>query len=694
MLFGTISSLGTVAILVLFLMTLVTATLAVLGAARHSERLTEGAVQGMHATFAVALFASMLLEYAFLAGDYTIQYVQQNGHPEMPVFYKLTAFWGSLDGSLLFWVLLLSLFSSLAIRANRQRHRVLIPHAVAVLAIIIGFFTALLLFLKNPFAEYLLPTAPVQGKGMNPLLQNPYMIFHPPSLYLGMVSLAVPFAFGMAAMITGQVDSAWQASVRRWVLFSWLFLSVGLVLGGLWAYEELGWGGYWAWDPVENAGLLPWLMCTAFLHSVMVQERRGMLKVWNLVLVCSSFFMTIYGTYLTRSGVVQSVHAFGESPELAWSFGGLMIAVVVISAALLIWRWPLLRARNELESVVSREFAFLLNNWLFFGSSVFVALVVIYPTLTDMPGFRDAYNASVVPIGNALGLSPKELTGRITIGPAFYNHYMSPVGLALLFLTGFGPLVAWRKTTGSALAKQFLGPLGAGLVAMSLAAWAVPELRGVDAEGEGVSILGLLCFGLCGFTCWTIVQEFHRGVKVRKRHRPQSVLEALMGLMVKARRRYGGYVVHLGVVLMFFGFAGNSYKLERKLVMHPGEVVELGDYRIRHDGIVATQDWQKDMLTVHLTVLDDDGNELAELEPAKWWYYQLKEMPTTEASRYMAVEGDVYSSIADVRLSTGWTRLNLYYNPLVNWVWVGFAVLLAGGFICIGTRKGDAEGVG
>ena len=690
----TISTLGTIAILVLFLMTLVTTTLAVLGAVRHSERLTEGAVHGMHGTFAVALFASMLLEYAFLAGDYTIQYVQQNGHPEMPVFYKLTAFWGSLDGSLLFWVLLLSLFSSLAIRANRQRHRVLIPHAVAVLAIIIGFFTALLLFLKNPFSPYLLPTAPMQGKGMNPLLQNPYMIFHPPSLYLGMVSLAVPFAFGMAALITGQVDSAWQGSVRRWVLFSWLFLSIGLVLGGLWAYEELGWGGYWAWDPVENAGLLPWLMCTAFLHSVMVQERRGMLKVWNLVLVCSSFFMTIYGTYLTRSGVVQSVHAFGESPQLAWSFGGLMIAVVVVSTALLVWRWPLLRSRNELESVVSREFAFVLNNWLFFGSSVFVALVVIFPTLTDMPGFRSFYNAAILPVMQVFSDDAHELTGRITIGPAFYNHYMSPVGLALLFLTGVGPLVAWRKTTGSALAKQFMGPLVAGLVAMIAAAWAIPLVRSPEAGG-GVEVLswpGLFCFGLCGFTFWTIVQEFHRGIRVRKKHRPQGVLEALIGLMVKARRRYGGYVVHLGVVLMFFGFAGNAYKIERKLVMHPGEVTELGDYRIRHDGIVATQDWQKDMLTVKLTVLDEGGNELSELAPAKWWYYQLKEQPTTEASRYMALEGDVYSSIADVQLSTGWTRLNLYYNPLVNWVWVGFAVLLAGGIICIGTRKGDAEG--
>ncbi|MCH9681983.1 MAG: cytochrome c biogenesis protein CcsA [Deltaproteobacteria bacterium] len=699
----TISTLGTIAILVLFLLTLATAALAILGAARKSERLVEGAVQGIHGIFGVALFASMLLEYAFLAGDYSIQYVQQNGHPGMPVFYKITAFWGSLDGSLLFWVLLLSLFSSLAIRANRQRHRVLIPHAVATLAIVLGFFAALLLYLKNPFSPYLLSSAPVQGKGMNPLLQNPYMIFHPPSLYLGMVSMAVPFAFAMAALVTGQVDSSWQRSVRRWVLFSWLFLSIGLVLGGLWAYEELGWGGYWAWDPVENAGLLPWLMCTAFLHSAMVQERRGMLKVWNLVLVISSFFMTIYGTYLTRSGVVQSVHAFGESPELAWAFGGLMITIVLVSAVLLIWRWPLLRSRNELESVLSREFAFLLNNWLFFGASVFVAIVVIFPTLTDMPGFRNFYNNVMLPVVHVVNSDAPALVGRITIGPSFYNHYMSPIGLALLFLTGVGPLVAWRKTSGNALIKQFLGPLGFGVLSMSAAAILVPLVRsGEDVAGvcegcvggmEFVSVKGLLCFGLCGFTFWTIVQEYYRGVRVRRKHRKQSVLDALIGLILKARRRYGGYIVHLGVVLMFLGFAGNSYKLEKKLVMYPGEVVELGDHQIRHDGILATQDWQKDMLTVHMSVLDENGELLAELEPAKWWYYQLKDQPTTEASRYIAPEGDVYASIADVQLSDGWTRLNLYFNPLVNWVWLGFAVMLAGGVICIGTRKEDAEGV-
>ena len=712
-----ISTLGTASVLLLFLLAVATACLAAVGAVRRSERLIEGSVQGMHGIFGVALFASMLLEYAFMAGDLSIQYVQANSHPAMPIFYKITAFWGSLDGSLLFWVLLLSLFSSLSIRANRVRHRDLIPHAIVVLALILGFFAGLLVFLKNPFEPFSVTAAEklTSGKGLNPLLQNPYMIFHPPSLYLGMVSMAVPFAFGMAAMITGQVDVRWQNSVRRWVLFAWLFLSIGLILGGLWAYEELGWGGYWAWDPVENAGLLPWLTCTAFLHSIMVQERRGMLRVWNLILVITTFFLTIFGTFLTRSGVVQSVHAFGQDKALAWSFGMFMVVIVLVSAGLLWWRRPLLRARHELESVLSREFAFLVNNWLFLISALFVAIVTIYPTLTELEWFRDFHNNVLHPVFRLFDADSKELTGRITIGPAFYNHYMVPIGLALLFLTGFGPLVAWRKTTRSSLVKQFSVPMGFAIVGLALAAGITPivewsELNLAMPEEswkiwkmrlEGVrSVTGLTCFSLCAFTAATIAQEFYRGVKVRKKHRKQGVIEALMGLVMKARRRYGGYIVHLGVVLMFFGFAGNSYKLERKLGIYPGQTVELGDYTIRYDGVRATQDWQKDMLTVELTAFehwqaDEDGkrgDHLGELTPAKWWYYQLPDQPTTEVSRIMSPAGDIYASIADVDVTTGWTRLNLYYNPLVNWVWVGFSILLAGGVICIGTRKGDAEG--
>ena len=304
---------------------------------------------------------------------------------------------------------------------------------------------------------------------------------------------------------------------------------------------------------------------------------------------------------------------------------------------------------------------------------------------------KHVYNTVLHPVISVIDRDARPITSRITLGPAFYNHYMAPVGLALLGLMGIGPLVAWRKTTGKSLVQQFTGPAIAGAVGTIAAAVLIPLVRSGPEGTEFVSVPGLVCFGLCAFTFWTIVQEFHRGVKVRRKHRPQSVLDALIGLVVRARRRYGGYIVHLGVVLMFFGFAGNSYKLERKLGAHPGDVATLGKYTVRYEGVRATQDWQKDMLTAELSVWVDDAR-VGDLTPAKWWYYQLPEQPTTEVSRVMALEGDVYASIADVDMTTGWVRLNLYYNPLVNWVWAGFTVMLLGGAICIGTRKEDAEG--
>jgi cytochrome c-type biogenesis protein CcmF len=666
-----IATLGTATILLIFVLSLATAGFGALGAARRSERLIEAGVQGMYATFAVAAFASALITYAFIAGDFTIQYVQKTSDAAMPLFYKITAFWGGLDGSLLFWVLLHTLFGSLAVRANRDKHRELIPHVVAVLSTITVFFAGLLLFLKDPFSTFQLDI-PAQGRGLNPLLQNLYMIVHPPSLYLGYVSLAVPYAFGMAALITGQVDAAWQRSVRRWTLFSWMFLTFGLILGGLWAYEELGWGGYWAWDPVENAGLIPWFTTTAFLHSVMIQERRGMMKVWNVSLVIFSFLLTIVGTFMTRSGVVQSVHAFGSDPTLAWTFGAFMLLIVLFSFGLVLWRLPLLRSRGELESVLSREFAFLVNNWLFLVCAVFVLGATMWPTFTewrmilaerypDLLGWQD----------------PGE---RVTIGAPFFNRYMRPIGLSLLLLTGIGPLLAWRKTSTQSLVKQFAGPLAAGTVT-------VAALRALGIQ----SPWGLACFGLCMFTFWTIAQEFWRGVALRRRQREQSVLEALIGLVLRARRRYGGYIVHLGVVLMFLGWAGNAFKIEKKTTLRPGESYELGDYVIRHDGLRTTEDWQKEMITAYLGVLKD-GEVVDTLRPARWWYYQLPEQPTTEVSRHMTFGEDVYASIQEVDLTTGWTQLNLYINPLINWIWIGFGVMLAGSLICVGTRKGEGAG--
>src|SRR6266508_862779 len=335
----------------------------------------------------------------------------------------------------MFWVFLMSVCGSVAVFVNRERYRELIPYVVATISGVQMFFLYLMIVHRNPFTTYL-AEAPAEGEGLNPLLQNFYMAIHPPSLYIGFVGMTIPFAFGISALITGLLDGSWLRAVRRWTMFAWLFLSIGLFLGMIWAYEELGWGGYWMWDPVENAALLPWFTATAFLHSVMVQERRSMLRVWNVTLVILTFFLTIFGTFMTRSGVVQSVHAFGEDPMLTRLFTGFMVTILTFSFGFVIYRMPLLRARNTLDSWVSREAAFLVNNWILLFSAFFVLFATMFPTLSEA------------------------VTGeRITVGPPFFNKWMLPIGLVLLLLTGVGPLLAWRKSTLLNLRDSFLWPV-------------------------------------------------------------------------------------------------------------------------------------------------------------------------------------------------------------------------------------------
>src|SRR5688572_8050768 len=353
------SSLGSFLLLATFVVCSYAAVVSVVGARRRSGALVESGIGAFYLIAALMAVASAVMINAFLTNDYSIKYVAGYSDRVQPLFYKITAYWGGLDGSIMFWVFLLSVFGSLAVYTNRERHRELIPYVVATIAAVQMFFLFLMIVHRNPFQQYL-GAAPADGEGLNPLLQNFYMAIHPPSLYTGFVGMTIPFAFGIAALATGHLDDSWLRAVRRWTMVSWLFLTFGLTLGMIWAYEVLGWGGYWGWDPVENAGLLPWFTATAFLHSVMVQERRSMLRVWNVTLVILTFFLTIFGTFMTRSGVVQSVHAFGEDPELARLFIIFMIAIVVVSFGLVIYRLPLLRARNELDSWLSREAAFLL----------------------------------------------------------------------------------------------------------------------------------------------------------------------------------------------------------------------------------------------------------------------------------------------------------------------------------------------
>jgi cytochrome c-type biogenesis protein CcmF len=500
---------------------------------------------------------------------------------------------------------------------------------------------------NNPFSTFL-TAAPPDGQGLNPLLQNFYMAIHPPSLYVGLVAMTIPFAFGIAALITGHLDDAWLRAVRRWTMIGWLGLSFGLTLGMLWAYEELGWGGYWMWDPVENAGLLPWFTATAFLHSVMVQERRGMLRVWNVTLVITTFFLTIFGTFMTRSGVVQSVHAFGEDRELAWMFTIFMIAILAFSFSLVIYRLPLLRSRNELDSWVSREAAFLANNWILLFSAFFVLFATMFPTLSEA------------------------VTGqRLTVGPPFFNKWMTPIGLALLVLTGTAPLLAWRKSTMSNLLQQFTWPV----LAAALTAGALVAL-GVRMWSSGT------CFALCAFVFATIAQEFIRGAQVRRGATGSDFLTAMIGLVARSKRRYGGYIVHLGIVLMFLGFAGEGFKLSEEVLLKPGEATTIGHFTVRHDALRVTSDSQKQMVTGQVSVFDD-GEAIGTMQPAKWFFSRRENEPTTEVAIRRGVGEDLYIVLAGYDASTQSATYEINVNPLVNWIWFGFAVLAIGTVIAL-----------
>ncbi|HVG86546.1 MAG TPA: cytochrome c-type biogenesis CcmF C-terminal domain-containing protein, partial [Vicinamibacterales bacterium] len=592
---------------------------------------------------ALMAVASGVIIYAFVAGDYSIRYVQRYSDSVQPLFYKITSYWGGLDGSVMFWVFLLSVFGSVAVRVNRERHRELMPYVVAIISAVEMFFIFLMIIHNNPFDTYL-TQSPTDGRGLNPLLQNFYMAIHPPTMYLGFVGLTIPFAFGLAALITGHLDDSWLRAVRRWTMFSWFFLSLGLTLGMIWAYEELGWGGYWGWDPVENAGLLPWFTATAFLHSVMVQERRGMLRAWNVTLVIITFLLTIFGTFMTRSGVVQSVHAFGDDPALARLFLSFMAVVATFSFGWVIYRLPLLRARHELDSWVSREAAFLANNWILLFSAFFVLFATMFPTITE------AINGE-----------------RLTVGPPFFNRWMAPIGLALLALTGIGPLLAWRKSTIRNLVDQFLFP-----VVLALVVSGALVALGVRVWSSGI------CFALCALTFGTIAQEFYRGANVRRGMTGTDILTAMIGLVGRNKRRYGGYVVHLGIVLMFLGFAGEGFSRDEQILLKPGEEATVGDYVLRMDALRVTDDGQKQMVTAHVSVRDVDGKDLGKMYPAKWYYRKHEEEPTTEVGIRRSFAEDLYIVMPAFELQDQTASVEVHINPLVNWLWFGFGILAVG----------------
>jgi len=612
--------------------------------------LSQSVIRSVYAICGCLVVASIALWKGLISHDFNIEYVAAYTSRNLPDYYIFSAFWAGQKGSLLFWAVVLSLFASAAQLLTPRRYSYLMPYVAGVTSAVVAFFVSVMVFAADPFER--LSFVPADGRGLNPQLQNVGMVIHPPMLYLGYISITIPFAFAVAALLSRRLDPGWIHAIRRWTLVSWLFLSIGITLGMWWAYVELGWGGYWAWDPVENASFLPWLTMTAFLHSVMIQEKRGMLKRWNLGLIFGTFLLSIFGTFITRSGVIASVHSFTQS-NVGYFFLAFLVVAAVLAFTLLYTRWPLLKADVQLESMLSREAAFLFNNLLLVGIAFSVLWGTLFPILSELVKGT-----------------------KITVGPPFFNRVNVPLGLLLLGLTGIGPLIAWRKASAANLRRQFITPTACGIVALvALLALGVRDLYATMA------------LALAAFVAGTIGQEFYRGVRARHRIHGESPALALAHLIGRNRRRYGGYIVHAGILIYFVAFAGMAFRRERETTLKPGESVELTSafghtYRFTHVGISQYEALNRIVSAATMEVMKD-GKRAGLMTSEKRQHVDSFKRPTFEPSTEVAIRSDlqedVYLVFAGAVNGTEEAVYRINLNPLVWWVWFGGLVLVLGG---------------
>jgi cytochrome c-type biogenesis protein CcmF len=612
------------------------------GSSRRSDW-TRVAERSVALVFACTTLAMAVLFHAFATGDFSLAYVAAHSARSMAIHYRLAALWGGQAGSLLLWLWMLAVYSTACILTQRDQNRTLMPWVAAVLLANAIFFLVLLNFITDPFERVAMAQPPSDGAGLNPLLQHPVMMIHPIMLYTGLVGFAIPFAFAFAALVTGELGSTWFRSTRRWTLFPWLALSIGILLGGRWAYEVLGWGGYWAWDPVENASFMPWLPATAYLHSVMIQEKRNMLKAWNLLLIGLTYTLCLFGTFLTRSGVVQSVHAFAQTPLFTSVFLGYVLVTALVFLAALLRRRGEIRSPQRLESMVSREAGFLLNNWVFIA----ILMVVFWGTL--FPVFSEAVTGD-----------------RVAVGPRFFNTLAGPLAIFLLFLTGVGPLVAWRRATPAALRRDFVVPAVAALAACAVV---------LAVVGPGVDAYGLAYWSLGAFVIATIAQEFARAIRVRVRKGGESPVRAFVTLFRKNQQRYGGYVVHLGFVFILMGIAGSVLNEERLENVRPGSEVRISDYRLRYLTArpLPAQHYGGAVARI---ALYRGGEPLGVMAPEKRMYW-LEQQPASIPSVHSTLREDLYVILTALE-PDGSATLKVYRNPLVNWIWIGGAIFVLG----------------
>jgi len=650
-------NLGALAILLAFCAAIYAALASLVGRLKNKPFLIVSAHRAVYAVWALVTLAAAVLVHAMMTGDFRFAYVAEHSNHAMPALYKFAAWWGGQEGSLLFWSWLLATYATVVTFSNRRKHRDMMPYVTAVLMVIQTFFLILNNFIANPFRMLANSEGQVigagvvpDGNGLNPLLQYPAMAIHPPMLYLGYVGFAVPFAFAVGSLITRQPGDGWIHTTRRWTLVTWLFQSCGIMLGAAWAYHVLGWGGYWAWDPVENASLLPWLSGTAFLHSVMMQEKKGMMKVWNIVLVSSTFFLCILGTFLTRSGVVQSVHAFSRS-EIGKYFVSFLAIGIAATVYLILDRLDYLKSESQLESVVSRESSFLFNNLILLASCFAVLWGTLFPVISEYA------------------------TGdKISLDADWYNRLMVPIGLFLLFLTGVGPLFAWRRTSLESLRRNFQYPGIAALVLIAI----------LIAAGMR-NFYALISFGFCLFVALTVMVEFYKGGHSIASKNDMSLVRAMIELTHRNTRRYGGYLVHMGIVLMFIGFTGHAFNQSEVKELNNGDRMRVGNYDLK---MIDLKQGENELYAWHRATIavSKNGQSLGILEPEKRFYIASKQ-GTSEIGIRQRPNEDLYLNFGGMSDDNQRAVIQAYVFPLVSWIWVGGLVLIGGTLICLVPSK-------
>ncbi len=634
---------GYIALFLALLASIYSAIAFIFGMRGKRPALINSARNGLLAACGLVSVSVATLLYALLTHNFRIEYVASYTSRDLSPAYLISALWAGNDGSLLFWAWLLSVFAVVAILQRRVVGKELVPYAGSVIMLTQAFFLILLLFVANPFQT--LSFVPADGMGLNPMLENPGMIIHPPTLLAGYVGFTIPFAFAIAALLTRRLGDEWIIAIRRWTLLAWLFLGVGNIIGAWWAYVELGWGGYWAWDPVENASFMPWLVATAFLHSIMMQRRRGMLKVWNMVLIILTFSLTIFGTFLTRSGIISSVHTFAESPLLGYLFLAFIGIILFGSLGLLYYRSEELKSEAEMESLVSRESTFLLNNLLLVGAAFAIFLGTIFPMISEA----------------VRGV-------KISVGPPFFNQVNGPIFLAIIFLTGICALIGWRQASIKNLIRNFLWPLLTALI------------LGIALFFSGIrEWYALVAFLLCGFVLFTILYEWFRGTRARHRTRTENYLKAFWGLILANRPRYGGYIVHIAIILIAIGVVGSSlYDVEKEAALKPGESMTIGRYTLTYEGIDHFETQSKTVVTTTLSVYNE-GKLIGSLIPEKY-FHRSYEQPVTEVAIRSTLLEDLYVILIGWD-EDGTTAFKVLVNPLVSWIWIGGGVFVLGGLI-------------